>query len=337
MLGGAGCQTTGPTVISSELPFDQAVTDATDGLVAQTQKLPAFLAKVEATVGAKVAKKAVLIDPMIDAASGQQTRVTRQLEQKVAERLTTTAPAVRGAAVPEREPGQGAVPADRHDDAQRRQRGAPAVSDQPRAGRPEPRAAVAAQASALARDDGLDASPTAYYQDSPVLLKDQVVDGYIRTAQTAPGPARRRLLPRAPGRVGADQRRQQRLQRQPVPGCAGPVPQRVVHARGRTVAGSQRRVPGELEARPHRRRRAGLRPRGRVRLAAAQPRREVPVQPRQHRVLVGPEGQRPVCDLVAPDRAPDRLGQGLHERGRPHQPHRQRNRPTTACRRRARR
>src|SRR4029077_16727308 len=48
---------------------------------------------------------------------------------------------------------------------------------------------VVAQASALARDDGLDTSPTAYYQDSPVLVKDQVLDGYIRTAQTAPGQA----------------------------------------------------------------------------------------------------------------------------------------------------
>jgi outer membrane protein OmpA-like peptidoglycan-associated protein len=46
---------------------------------------------------------------------------------------------------------------------------------------------VLAQASALARDDGLDTSPTPYYQDSPVLVKDQVVEGYIRTAQTPPG------------------------------------------------------------------------------------------------------------------------------------------------------
>src|SRR4029077_3710955 len=80
MLSGAGCQSTGPTVISNELPFDQAVIEATDGLVAQTQKMPAFLAKVEA----KVSRKALIIDPMIDAASGQQIRITRQLEQKVA-------------------------------------------------------------------------------------------------------------------------------------------------------------------------------------------------------------------------------------------------------------
>lgn len=47
---------------------------------------------------------------------------------------------------------------------------------------------VVAQASARARDDGFDTTPTTYYRDTPVLLlKDKVVEGYIRTAQTAPG------------------------------------------------------------------------------------------------------------------------------------------------------
>jgi outer membrane protein OmpA-like peptidoglycan-associated protein len=187
MLGGAACQSTGPTVISNELSLDQAAIDATDGLVAQTQKLPAFLAKVEA----KVARKALVIDPMIDAASGQQTRVTRQLEQKVSDRLNsqypqfevlpfntanlaraqyllvgTMARSLAGAASNARKPFQIQL----------------ALVDMSTR-------SVLAQASALARDDSLDTSPTPYYQDSPVLVKDQVVEGYIRTAQTAPGQA----------------------------------------------------------------------------------------------------------------------------------------------------
>jgi outer membrane protein OmpA-like peptidoglycan-associated protein len=184
MLGGAGCQSTGPTVISNELPFDQAVIEATDGLVAQTQKLPAFLAKVEA----KVAKKALIIDPMIDAASGQQTRVTRQLEQKVSERLGSQHPQF------ELLPFQSASLAR----AQLLLTGTMVRSAGTGARKPFQinlalvdlgSRTVLAQASALARDDGLDTSPTAYYQDSPVLVKDQVVEGYIRTAQTAPGQA----------------------------------------------------------------------------------------------------------------------------------------------------
>jgi outer membrane protein OmpA-like peptidoglycan-associated protein len=187
MLGGAGCQSTGPTVISNELPFDQAVIEATDGLVAQTQKLPAFLAKVEA----KVARKALIIDPMIDAASGQQTRVTRQLEQKVSERLSSQYPQF------ELLPFQSANLAR----AQYLLTGTMVRSaGSAGSGARKPfqinlalvelsTRSVLAQASALARDDALDTSPTAYYQDSPVLVKDQVVDGYIRTAQTAPGQA----------------------------------------------------------------------------------------------------------------------------------------------------
>jgi len=187
MLGGAACQSTGPTVISNELSFDQAVIEATDGLVAQTQKLPAFLAKVEA----KVNKKALIIDPMIDAASSQQTKVTRQLEQKVSERLTSQHPQF------EVLPFQSASLARAQylltGTMVRSAGGASGGARQPfqinLALVELSSRNVLAQASALARDDGLDTSPSAYYQDSPVLVKDQVVDGYIRTAQTQPGQA----------------------------------------------------------------------------------------------------------------------------------------------------
>jgi outer membrane protein OmpA-like peptidoglycan-associated protein len=186
MLGGAGCQTTGPTVISNELPFDQAVVAATDGLVAQTQKMPAFLAKVEATVEAKMAKRALVIDPMLDAASGQQTHVTRQLEQRVSDRLRSQHPQF--------EP----MPFQAANLARAQYLLVGTMARQPGSARNRPfminlalvelsTRQVLAQASVLARDEGLDTTPTPYYQDSPVVVKDQVVDGYIRTAQSAPG------------------------------------------------------------------------------------------------------------------------------------------------------
>src|SRR5205823_3919697 len=46
---------------------------------------------------------------------------------------------------------------------------------------------VVAQASSRARDEGLDTNPTPYYRDSPIVVKDKVVDGYIVTSQTPPG------------------------------------------------------------------------------------------------------------------------------------------------------
>jgi outer membrane protein OmpA-like peptidoglycan-associated protein len=48
---------------------------------------------------------------------------------------------------------------------------------------------VVAQASSRARDEALDTSPTPYYRDSPILVKDKVVDGYISTSKTPPGQA----------------------------------------------------------------------------------------------------------------------------------------------------
>ena len=60
------------------------------------------------------------------------------------------------------------------------------AADQPRAHRLKT-GTVVAQASALARDEGLDHTPLAYYRDSPVLVKDKVIEGYARTSATPPG------------------------------------------------------------------------------------------------------------------------------------------------------
>ena len=72
----AACAAPQATSSSTELPFEEAVAQATDGLVSQTQKLPAFLAKVEA----KISKRGVVLDPMLDASTGQQTNATQLLE-----------------------------------------------------------------------------------------------------------------------------------------------------------------------------------------------------------------------------------------------------------------
>ena len=77
----AGCAAPQPTAGTDAVPLDQAVVQATDSLALQTQKLPAFMAKLD--------KRALVIDPMIDSASGQQTVLTRQIEEKVAARLAS--------------------------------------------------------------------------------------------------------------------------------------------------------------------------------------------------------------------------------------------------------
>jgi len=183
-----GCLETAPkqpTVSTNELSFSEAIVVATDGLVTQTQKLPGFLAKVES----KIAKKSVVVDPTIDATSGQQTQTTQLLERRIGERLAArtegsfdllpfktenlskvqyllTGTLTRLLDVPGKRSLQINL-----------------ALVEIKTGR------VVAQASALARDDGLNHTPLAIYQDSPVLVKDKVVEGYISTALTAPGGA----------------------------------------------------------------------------------------------------------------------------------------------------
>ena len=174
----------GPTQISDELPFEQAVAQATDGLAAQTQKLPAFLANVQS----QISKRSVVLDPTLDAATGQQTAATVLLDNRVTERLTSktnqfeilpfqSANLARAqyllTGTMTRVEGSSA--------ARKRALQLNLALTELKTG------TVVAQASALAKDEGLDHTPLAYYRDSPVLVKDKVIEGYARTSATPPG------------------------------------------------------------------------------------------------------------------------------------------------------
>jgi outer membrane protein OmpA-like peptidoglycan-associated protein len=177
-----GCANNAPsaTANTDALPLEQAVNEATDSLAAQTQRLPAFVAQLD--------KRALVIDPMIDGASGQQTALTRQLEDKVNARLAS------------KHTGLPVLPF-KLASLQRSQyvmTGTITRLQDPKAGARAPfqinlaltelkSGMVVAQASSRARGEGLDTTPTPYYRDSPVLVKDKIVEGYIRTSQTAPG------------------------------------------------------------------------------------------------------------------------------------------------------
>jgi len=178
----SACATPQATSVGDVLPIEQAVALATDGLVSQTQTLPGFLAKVES----KVAKRSVVVDPFLDSSTGQQTMATQLFEKYVRERLNTkynnfdllpfqadslgkaqyllTAPMKRG----------------QHDQEKNAFQLNIALTEL-RSGK------VVAQASALAQSGGLDSNPLPYYRDSPVLVKDNVLEGYVRTSATAPG------------------------------------------------------------------------------------------------------------------------------------------------------
>lgn len=176
------CAAPQATSSSTELPFEEAVAQATDGLVAQTQKLPAFLAKVEA----RIAKRGVVLDPMLDASSGQQTNATQLLERRVTERMGSKFDSIE--ILPFQSANLGKAQYLLTGTMTRVQAGKSKGPLQINLALTELKSGnVVAQASALARDEGLNHTPLPYYQDSPVLVKDQVIDGYVKTSATPPG------------------------------------------------------------------------------------------------------------------------------------------------------
>ena len=178
----AACAAPQATSSSTELAFEEAVAQATDGLVAQTQKLPAFLAKVEA----RIAKRGVVLDPMLDATSGQQTNATQLLERRVTERMGSKFDSIE--ILPFQSANLGKAQYLLTGTMTRVQAGKNKGPLKINLALTELKSGnVVAQASALARDEGLDHTPLPYYQDSPVLVKDQVIDGYVKTSATPPG------------------------------------------------------------------------------------------------------------------------------------------------------
>lgn len=178
VLLAAGCVTQPTAAVNNNtLPFDEAIVVATDALVAQTQTLPAFLAKVEA----KVNKRPVVLDPTLDAGTGQQTAATQKLDRVATERMTSKFEQIE--VLPFRAGNLAKAQYLLTGTLTRQQQSyriALALTDL-KSGN------VVAQSSAVARGDGVDMSPLPYYRDSPVLVKDKVIEGYVATSSTPPG------------------------------------------------------------------------------------------------------------------------------------------------------
>lgn len=175
---------------STPQTFEKAAADATDSLIAQTGRWPPYLAKIESLVARpdpKDAKRAIVIDPMLDMITGQQTETTQLLERRVSQRIGTNFP--QFAFLP--------FEADNLPKAELLLTGTitRVAADSPNRAALRLNLAltdlkthlVVAQASAQALPDNLNSKPSRYYSDSPLLIKDKVVEGYARTTLTAAG------------------------------------------------------------------------------------------------------------------------------------------------------
>ncbi|OUM02147.1 OmpA family protein [Variovorax sp. JS1663] len=170
----AGCGTRPVAVSEEALPYDRAIAAAADELFEQTRTLPRRLAGQD--------RGTVVLDPTIAADSGQQTVATQQMDRAIGERLQQ-----------QRQFELLPFQASSISTAQYLLVGSLARARtayrlnlalvEIRSGE------VIGQSSALAHQDGIDMKPMNYYRDSPVLMKDETVDGYVRTSTTPAGHA----------------------------------------------------------------------------------------------------------------------------------------------------
>ncbi len=191
----SACTPSGPQT------FEKAAAEATDALVAQTGKLPSFLSTIETTLASAETKdkRGIVLDPMLDTITGQQTETTALLERRVVQRMGNKFPQFEFLPFQSANLGRaqylltGTISRAPDEGARHLIRLNLALSDL-RSG------LVVAQASAIAREENLDTTPSRYYKDSPVLIRDKVVEGYAKTAIT---PAGQRADPYYMERVGA--------------------------------------------------------------------------------------------------------------------------------------
>jgi len=170
--------------------FEKALAEATDNLVAQTGKLPVFLARIESKLAKpdpKLPKRVVTIDPMLDTITGQQTETTALFERRVTQRIGNLYPQFQF------------LPFQAANLSRAQYLLIGTMSKVPTAPIDKPTVRldlalielktglIVAQASAQAREENLDSTPSRYYRDSPVLIRDKAVEGYAKTAATPVG------------------------------------------------------------------------------------------------------------------------------------------------------
>ncbi|MGZ5123459.1 MAG: OmpA family protein [Burkholderiales bacterium] len=165
------------TLPTEGLLFDPAVVSAVDDLFLQTQRLPGLLARIS--------KKKLLVDHLLDAASGQQTEVMQVIEQKIGERIHSEYSQweivpFRPSNVSQAQYLMAGTLTHEEKDAKRHLRLNLSLTEL-RTG------LIVAQTSVLIIDQGLDANPTQYYRDSPVIVRDGSTDAYARTAAAPSG------------------------------------------------------------------------------------------------------------------------------------------------------
>ncbi len=136
-------------------------------------------------VGTGAGDRSLVIDPFLDRGTGQQTKLTSQFEEALAPALVSS---VKGAKQ---------LPFDSDGAANARYVLTASVAALETPGHfavsasltDRPSGLVVAQSAARFVEADADLSPTAFYNESPSLVRDRSIDGYLRTAETKKGSA----------------------------------------------------------------------------------------------------------------------------------------------------
>jgi outer membrane protein OmpA-like peptidoglycan-associated protein len=132
-----------------------------------------------------MASRTLVIDPLLDGRTGQQTKACERTQAELSRALTTTDASLKF------------IPFDGANAAQTRWliTGTLTVLPEPNRFRlsvamsDRQSGIVVAQAVTPFTQAGMDLSPTKFYGDSPSLVRDRSVDGYLKTAETPRGGA----------------------------------------------------------------------------------------------------------------------------------------------------
>lgn len=187
-----------PAAPSAAVAFDAAIDYAVDDLLAQAQRLPEFQPPAKNAVEAALNREApprskIVVDVALDSVSGQQTLATRFLDARLMGRATARFPQFEVSPLSAASPAATAVPNGRF---------LLAATLSPlgqQAGNTDARfrinvsltdlqtGYVLAQAAVQTTASGVDMTPTKFYQDSPSITRDRIVEGHVRTAQAKTG------------------------------------------------------------------------------------------------------------------------------------------------------
>ena len=171
------------SVRAQPVPFDVALDLAVDDLIAQTQRLPAFMTNMES----RIKLGTIVVDPLLDSSTGQQNALTKRAEQRIITRIASRFKQfdILPLGVAELRQASyvltGTLSPTGVEVSDRGQYRISLALAEVKSG------LVVAQAAARVNENNLDTNPAPFFRDSPVIAKDRVVEGYIRTAESKPG------------------------------------------------------------------------------------------------------------------------------------------------------